>query len=338
MKKGLLIIGIVLFAVGCALALFAFASEGFNPANFGVQYETNIRTVYPNFKRVKIEVGTSDVRIERSSDEECRVVCLDSEKVTHQVYEIGTTLCVQQKDSRRWYDYIFSTLSFRSPNVIIYLPDDKYYTIDVTTDTGDMFISEDITVDSIAVTTDTGDVEIDASAKTTISVKTNTGDIEVSGSTVEEVFLESDTGDVEVSDMKIARELKVSTETGDIDIKAIKCTATMASAGSGDKTNTIHISAVINVETETGDVYFDDVLVSGNTNITTDTGDVELYGFESSRTDITTDTGDVLVTFRKNKTVIATTRTGDIDVPEDMSGGNCYINTDTGDITVRIKK
>ena len=53
---------------------------------------------------------------------------------------------------------------------------------------------------------------------------------------------------------------------------------------------------------------------------------------------IRTDTGDVTGTLRTKKVFITETDTGKVEVPKSITGGECEITTDTGDIKIEILK
>ena len=67
-----------------------------------------------------------------------------------------------------------------------------------------------------------------------------------------------------------------------------------------------------------------------------DTGRIELLGFDAEEIFIETDTGDVFGTLLTEKVFIAESDTGDVSVPKTASGGRCEIISDTGNIEIEI--
>ena len=93
----------------------------------------------------------------------------------------------------------------------------------------------------------------------------------------------------------------------------------------------------IAIETDSGDVIIKEVYAT-KMEIDTDTGDVKLTNCDGSRISIETDSGDVTGTLRSGKLFLCSSDTGDIHVPKSEPLGQCEIETDTGDIEIRIAK
>jgi DUF4097 and DUF4098 domain-containing protein YvlB len=64
----------------------------------------------------------------------------------------------------------------------------------------------------------------------------------------------------------------------------------------------------------------------------TDTGDVEIENSDAGTVNIETNTGDVSGNFLTPKWFSAFSDTGDVTVPNTPKGGECRIQTDSGDI------
>ena len=74
------------------------------------------------------------------------------------------------------------------------------------------------------------------------------------------------------------------------------------------------------------------VLAEDYLQIFTDTGDVEIEGSDAGTVNIETDTGDVSGHFLTSKWFSAFSDTGNVTVPNTPEGGECRIQTDSGDI------
>lgn len=100
------------------------------------------------------------------------------------------------------------------PTVTVELPEKKYESISVKSNTGDIFLAS---VESAAATaeTDTGDIELEGFRGDRLQVSSKTGDMrlqQVQG----EVALESNTGDVELHLGALERNVSAKTDTGDV--------------------------------------------------------------------------------------------------------------------------
>ena len=82
-------------------------------------------------------------------------------------------------------------------------------------------------------------------------------------------------------------------------------------------------------DSNTGDMSFKNVLVSGSLSVESGTGNV---GFDNSDADtvcVKTGTGDVTGTLLSEKVFVTKTSTGTVRVPKTVSGGKCEITTST---------
>ena len=93
----------------------------------------------------------------------------------------------------------------------------------------------------------------------------------------------------------------------------------------------------IAIETDTGDVVLKEIYAARMV-VATDIGDVKFSACDGAQISIETDTGDVTGTLRTGKLFRCSSDTGDIHVPKSEPLGQCEIETDTGDIEIRIAK
>ncbi len=151
-----------------------------------------------------------------------------------------------------------------------------------------------------------------------LMINTNTGDISLPGGfTFENVKIDSDTSDVDIKS-KVTGTLEIELSTGDINIKNTQI-------------------GNLKTEVSTGDIRLETVKVLKTIEIETDTGDVTFKDSDASEIYVETDTGDVRGTLLTDKIFITETDTGSIRVPKSTTGGKCEIKTDTGNIKIEIK-
>ena len=91
----------------------------------------------------------------------------------------------------------------------------------------------------------------------------------------------------------------------------------------------------IAIETDTGDVVIEEIYAT-KLDIETDTGDVKLRAIDAAQISIEADTGDVTGTLRTGKLFHCSSDTGDIHIPKSEPFGQCEIETDTGDIEIKV--
>ena len=95
-----LILGIVLACVGISMAGLNFinlVTETYTPITYGVS---------DDFANIIVETDTHDLSFVLSEKNECRVVCDETNKLTHTVTVQDGTLVIKTVNSKNWYDYI----------------------------------------------------------------------------------------------------------------------------------------------------------------------------------------------------------------------------------------
>lgn len=314
--KTWLIIAVSLIVLG--LIAFAGVMAAYNWDFSGlstIEYVTNTYEVDVDFDKILIDVNTTHVELVPSDDEQCRIVCTETEKVKHSAIVQDGILTISTVDTRKWYDHI--GIFFGTMKMTIYLPQNEYDSILIDTDTGDIGIPKDFTFENIEIKGDTSDVVCLASVSNVLEIRLSTGDITVEDSTAGDINLATITGRIKVDAVASKRNIDIETDTGKVKLSDVSC---------------IDFSA----ESETGTVILANVVAKGSFFITTGTGDVRFKDSDAAEISIETSTGDVTGTLLSEKVFITKTSTGRISVPKTITGGKCEITTSTGNIEINI--
>ncbi len=333
--KKLLIVSLLLVALGLIIFAVVMGKSDWDFTKLGTfKHESNSYEITEEFNNISIKTNTADIILLPSDDGKYRVDCLERSDMKHSVSVTDGTLEISATDARKWYHHI--GFSFVSPRITIYLPEAEYGSLVIDASTGNIEISEGISLASIDVRTSTGDVKCYASAPDFVRIKTSTGDIRITDLSTGELELSVSTGDVSVSGVTCDGEVKANASTGKISLSSITCKSFTSSADTGD----ISLTGVVTtekllIERETGDVELERCNAA-KLFITTDTGEVELDRCDADEIFIETDTGDVEGSLLSDKVFIVRTDTGEVDVPKTVTGGRCEITTDTGDIEIKI--
>ncbi|MBQ8304835.1 MAG: DUF4097 family beta strand repeat protein [Blautia sp.] len=152
----------------------------------------------------------------------------------------------------------------------------------------------------------------------TCTIETDTGDITLQDLSAGDMQLGSDTGRIKLTNIELSDDLDIEENTGDIVLQNVTCRNLKA-------------------EGDTGDLRLTDVTASGEFRLETDTGDIVFDGCDADAIHAETDTGDVTGTLLSDKVFYADTDTGSVDVPASTTGGRCEIESDTGDIRLKIE-
>lgn len=306
----LIVIGVFLF-VGVMSAMkwdFTKLSTG--------KYETKYYEITEDFQNISITSKTADIRFVPSEDGRTVVTCHDQQRLKHVVSVQDGTLTVKRVNERKWYDYI--GVNFGSAKITIAIPGGVYGDLSVRSHTGDVKLLEEHQFESIDISLTTGNVTCRATSLSDIKIKTTTGDILVDHVTAAGLSLVTSTGKVTANG--------VNCSVGDVSVRVT----------TGKVALTDLLCKNLTSEGDTGSITLKNVIASGCFSIERDTGNVKFDGCDAEEIFVETDTGDVKGTLLSEKVFMAKSDTGKISVPKTATGGRCEIETDTGDIKIRI--
>lgn len=315
-KKWWLIAAAALIVVGLVIFLGGMVALNFDFTKLNLaKYETNTYEVSADFEKIVIDVDTTEIEFVRSDDGQCRIVCFEKEREKHSAAVKDGTLTVETLDTRKWYDYI--GFSIGSPKLTVYLPQEKYASLSISTHTGDIEIPNAFTFEDLTVSGTTADVECRASVSSEMNIKLSTGDIAVNETNVGALALSVTTGRIEVSSVTCDGAMEVSTTTGGTKLCDVTCQSLTSRGDTGRVTlKNVIASDLISIERGTGDVVFD--------------------GSDAGQLLVKTGTGHVTGTLLSPKVFLTQTGTGHVRVPESTTGGQCKITTGTGNIEIVV--
>lgn len=305
----LTVAGLILFAGALA------ASEGsFDVLNTN-KYVTNTYEITEIFENISFETDTADITFALSDDGECKAVCFEKENLPYSVSVSDKTLTVKSAQ-KRWYDYI--GINFSTPKITLYLPEAEYVKLTVKGSTGNVSVPDVFEFSAADISLSTGTVNYFANAES-IKIKTSTGIIKAEGISARSIELGTSTGKIKVSNVNVEGVVNLTVSTGKTELENVKCHS-LSSSGS------------------TGCITLKNVIAEEALSIERSTGDINFDGCDASKIKVETDTGNVKGTLLSDKIFFTETDTGKVDVPKSTVGGECEIETDTGDIEISIKK
>ncbi len=316
-KSGVwMVVAAALVLVGCIIFGSVMTMLGWDFSKLStVHYETREHPIDEAFTHIAVVTNTADVVFVPSETGTSSVVCYEQKNVTHTVSVKEDTLVIEVVDTRRWYEHI--GIHFSAPTVTVYMPQGTYGALSVESDTGAVTIPKAFAFDSVDVAVSTGAVTNGASASGEIAIKTSTGAIRVEDVSVGRMNLSVSTGSVAVLDVDCAGDVTVDVSTGQAELTNVTC-ENLQSDG------------------DTGDIVLHDVIVADRLSIERSTGGVRFDGCDAASIVVNTDTGSVTGSLLTDKVFAVKTDTGMVDVPRTTDGGRCEIETDTGDIRIRI--
>lgn len=312
-----LIAGAALILVGGILFVGVMTSFSWDFGKLSTEkYLTNSYDINEDFSSVSIDATVADITFAAAEDGKCSVVCYEEENQKHTVGVEGGELKVELVDTRKWYEHI--GIGFSSPKITVYMPTGEYGALDVKCSTGHVEIPDELDFVSIDIKLTTGDIKCYASAEEHIRISATTGSVLVQNSVADELDIRTTTGNITVCGFTSQGSVCANVSTG-------KTVMENVTAGS------------VSTEGNTGDVRLENVIASELLDIERSTGDVRLIRCDAANIEIETDTGDVDCTLLSGKIFEVETDTGSRDVPSSTSGGKCKVDTDTGDVKIRIE-
>ena len=308
---GLTLLGGIVFTIGFAAAGWSFSA--FNTVTYQRHSYTETQEIYS----ISLEYDTTDIKVYfDETATQVRVEYADKYK------KGGALLCKTSfietdgklviKEERTRHFYLGSYIGEEN-TTILYLPANRTYTLNMETDTGDIFFYGNATLNSLELETETGTINLNNCTLTCngeMEISANTGNLFLKDFTAKSLELETSTGDITFSGFGIVEsKVEIEVSTGDISLGDLSgaslviktSTGNVKSAGKGALDFTS-----IQITTSTGDVYLNLIGKHSEYSIQThsNTGDVRLSGMADSslprQLSVRSSTGDIKGQFIEN--------------------------------------
>lgn len=331
MKKGtivaiiiavlLIIIGSILLALGLSFAKDEAAEPGLT--------QRTVEVTAP-FEYLVIDTSDCDVRLHLVQTwEEARVELAEHAQTRHTVKEEDEGLKIEMTDHRSWIDRV--GVFWEDMRMDVYLPAAEYTNMHIITSTGDIEMPGYLRAGSLTLYTSTGDIYTETEAES-VWAESDTGEVAITCCQPQFVHAMSDTGTVAMSSLENVRQITAFTSTGNIDMGNVMSEMLNCESSTGDVSLwLVQAQNELGISTSTGEVYIGNS-DTGFLRIETNSGEVEIEDCDAQTAQIKTDTGDVSGYFRTPKWFAAHSDTGKVKVPEGQEGGECRIESDTGNI------
>lgn len=305
--------GLILLLVGAALFLLASALLGFDYKKLDVhEYVTHTLTPEGDFTSIRINDSTADIAFVITDGGPCRIECFDVANEKHTAEIKHGELVVTRPHKRNWYDFL--DLRLRQVTITLYLPGQAYENLTIDNSTGDIKLSGRVGFEQADIGLSTGSVLIDGMRFSSLRLKNSTGDVTFKNVSADRTEVSLTTGDVTFENVA-GGDMRIGTTTGHITMSGVTGKSLTACA-------------------TTGKVKLKDVLCDVRMDVETDTGDISLLSCDAPSIRLTADTGDIEGSILSPKIFSASSDTGSVHVPRSKEGGECVIETNTGDIDI----
>lgn len=298
MKK-VLVIALILVILGAILFAVGFAAKGFRISSTYGDFHTESVTVEDSFEGIQIKGSYHVLRVIPSEEDTCHAEFDASEKITTTVEVADGVLTVQQKDLRKWYEFI--GWSGNRGDLTLFLPEKAY---------------AKLTVDS-----GSGSVELNTPyAFGNVEIEVGSGRISAQGLTAESLKTHISSGSGTFSGVTVNGALTATVSSGSMNLTEIRTASLSAKLSSGKLTMT-------------------DTVAAQNAEIDIGSGSVILDGFDAATMDVHISSGSLRGTLLTAKNFDTHVSSGSIDVPpSDPSAGLCKIHVSSGSAKLTIKE
>lgn len=287
MSAALLLVAVV----GCMVGAAAMNRKGWAE-------EMEIIEVKEAFSEIRIEDAECSVRVLRATDGKCKVVCPEKQdgSIYHTVAVSDGALSVQ-RHVRKWYQYI--GISFGSPDVKIYLPEEAYGRLAIHTISGSIQVDDGFTFETASLESTSGSVRMRSEVKRKLEAESTSGRVTIENASPERIEASSVSGRIALSHLR---------------------------------------SDEIAVRSTSGGIELTDVIAATNLDVRSVSGGVALDGCDGGAIRIETTSGSVKGTVLTEKDFIADSTSGSVSIPHSSAGGACEISTTSGRIAIEVQR
>lgn len=287
MSAALLLVAVV----GCMVGAAAMNRKGWAE-------EMEIIEVKEAFSEIRIEDAECSVRVLRATDGKCKVVCPEKQdgSIYHTVTVSDGALSVQ-RHVRKWYQYI--GISFGSPDVKIYLPEEAYGRLAIHTISGSIQVDDGFTFETASLESTSGSVRMRSEVKRELEAESTSGRVTIENASPERIEASSVSGRIALSHLR---------------------------------------SDEIAVRSTSGGIELTDVIAATNLDVRSVSGGVALDGCDGGAIRIETTSGSVKGTVLTEKDFIANSTSGSVSIPHSSAGGACEISTTSGRIAIEVQR
>lgn len=275
-NKGMIIALIVLLAI-CAVALLVFlvllltGNTKFRYFGFShsVSEELVFEEVYENeFDEVNITASAADISIKTSSDEKVHVrIYGDKERTS---VDVRSGKLKMEIKSKKCFGFCFNQ---KIAKIEIEIPSDFDKKIEIKNDYGNIEIDEFLNAD-IEIEENCGDVFVQGGRE--VDVKNDYGDIQIEKAV--NIKVKESAGDVTIGQVEV---IDVKNNFGDIKIR--------------------EVNGYMNVEQDCGDVEVDYAILTKNSKIENNLGDIKIGSTNEIYIDAKTSLGNVKINKNESK-------------------------------------
>ena len=264
-----------LVAAGGILFVGMMGVMGWDFMRLGVtKYTTNTYEIEQPFDNIVVMSDAASVVLKLSADDSCRVVCEEATARLHTVLAENGTLSISVPD-KPWYQYLL--LDFKTPHITVYLPKAAYASLAVKGNTGDVQLESGLVIDTVDVSIITGNIKMEHLEAETVRLSVTTGEVSLSDVTCHSLDTDGTKGGISLTDTVAAAYMRISRTTGWVWFDGCDAASLSVKVTTGSVRGSLLTEKVFSAHATTGNVSVPDTKSGGTCEITTTTGNIEMW-------------------------------------------------------------
>lgn len=273
-KQTAIVIAVIMIAVGLVAAFGAMADMGFDFTKMNSRtFVTNTYSVDESFSGISVDGAECDIRLYPSEDGGCKVVCHESDRITHSVEVKENTLTVERHDNRKWYEHM--GVYWGGMEIALYLPQREYDALYAKTLSGNIVIPEDFSFETAVVQSTSGNVSFSAEVGGNLKVKAVSGNVELIDVTGQSISVQTTSGEIDFSNVIAGLNIHCKSVSGDVVLRRCDADSLRLSSTSGNITGSLLTEKVFLTDTTSGKINVPRTTSGGQCEITTTSGNIE---------------------------------------------------------------
>ncbi len=198
----------IIAAILVALGAIIWELNDFNLSN----YTQNSYTVEKDFNSIEVLAAANSVEFINSN--EFKVVCTETNGLTHKVAVENGVLKIETQDSRKWYTHIVD-ISFTPKKIEVHIPADKYESLTVKAASGSVKVPSEFEFDNAEISAASGSIKLEAKVTNKLNLSTASGSIKIGNSSCQSLLATSTSGSIKLENC-FAENLEIKTTSGSI--------------------------------------------------------------------------------------------------------------------------
>ncbi len=261
-----------LIIVGSIVFIFISISFGFSIHNKSTE-KTNTYYVTESYNNIKIDGGYASISLYQVEEDNERVVAREYEDIAFELNVINDTLIISLIDSRNWYESLYN---ISKPSIKIYISKSAIESLIIDSDTSNIVIDGNFTINKTSIETDTGDIKIKNLTGDKMNLEADTGDIKIYNLKYNNLNVETDTGDIKLTNTIIGNDMEINSDSGDVILVDSDAYNIYITVDSGEVEGTLLSSKIFIVKTNSGNIKVPETTSGGICKIKTDSGDIRI--------------------------------------------------------------